>query len=447
MNNNTIELIVQTLEDRKQTIVPTNNSIFRSMDLADQNDKCVNELCGKLANIINAELILVKNKLIPFMQEIANQFQTAIDEAPSVSELTKYQIKTLSIPGLLDELSAQGLLAPKRAPLPIGRNGVLIPTPTEGIRDYFKYEKASIDLYVKQILKNYTDEDLTNIWDKYLSNIGPTNNNIPGIATRLSELYDVICLLYVALDNLRKVKPEGVSAPDDIYFQVTNVFFNEISNYISIALDNVSKFRSLDRVIDRIDDRTFTAYVDPVVYDKFIKELQKPDIILGMIATPTARETAKYLLGSIKKDAEEYLDTWSSKVKQDQQSSLGRAIEKYKLIYKLKLETIYNQYIPFDLKEHITQDLPTILNQYDELIKTIPFNEILDVNYIARLIVAKLLFPDTNFDFFSSCMLSYSKLNDNITPSDAATFASIDFILKFILSQVELVGNDQVANF
>lgn len=438
---NTIELIAQELEARKQTIVPAENSIFSALDLSN-SDQDMNAICGKLANVINAELILVKNKLVPFMQDISKLFQEAIDKSPNTSELAKYNIVTYSAPVFLDELAKARLIGTKRAPEALGNNTVIVPVPaTEELRRFFKHPTASLDAYVAPILEKYKDEDLIALWDKYLANIGPTNINISNMGRETYATSNDLCLVYVALTNLRESKPVGVSSPDKTYFDMIEVYFKEVGNFLAIALDDLKIARNIGRVIYKIED--YTAYVDEVTYDMFIEELKQPDIILGLIASPEKREIARYLLPDIKTHAGEYLDTWSRMVKMDQQASLGRTVEKYKLIYNITFEKIYKQYIPFDLKEYVREDFTKILERYNNLIGSMSFSDILDVNLVAREIVAKVLFVDTNFEFFTDCMLNYAKLNPGLTPADTATFASVDFILKYILAQVDLTtAND-----
>lgn len=424
--NNALELIAQELTNRNLFLNVYDKSIFKAMD---QNSNDTNIICKSLANKINNELILVKNKLRPFMNEIAKDIETKLNETDVESEINKYSIVTVSIPAIVEELELLGLLKKSREPLSIGTSTVSLPTPAkENIRGYFVHSNSSANISVEKILANYTDDQLLTLWDKYLSNISSTNENIKSLGFKVVDRIEEFLLLQTLLSNVIKENNE-----DTTKVEMLQLLQNEVSNFLSIAKENILTNREAGKLIMKLEGTV--AHVDNELYNKFITEGNTPEIILGYIVKGDSDLSAS-LYNNIIANKDEYLKLWNSKVQMASFSEANNNMKRYRTVYDIILTNLYKDGIPNDLLELAVDNYADAKARLDQVLATYTTEQILDYNLVARDIVGEVIFPETNFSHFARSITSFSKLNPNITPQDAATVASLDFIIDFLLQQV-----------
>ena len=164
-----------------------------------------------------------------------------------------------------------------------------------------------------------------------------------------------------------------------------------------------------------------------------------PDAILGLVTT-SDREFKDFNMGSIVEKLEEYTQAWVNHVKITSFQQIDQEIARRKALYSIILRTVYEEILPDDLKEILGNDHSAAHDELQKLIEEGSKDYILDTDAIARDIIGICMFPNTNFSHFANGITEYVKVNPSFTPSDAATFASIDFIIDYMLEQVYLGG-------
>lgn len=426
--NETLKLIVQELTNKNLFLHVKEQSLFKAID---QNASDANLICTNLATKINNELILIKNKLRPFMNELATEIEKKLNETQVESEISKYQIHASDLPSVIGELELLGTITKKsRAPLDIGTSQVSIPVPAaDKIVEYFVHPNSAVNISIANIVSKGTVEDLNKVWDKYLTSVSNTNENIKAMGFDLMEKINELLLLHTALLNL--TKEQGT---DTKTLELLNLLLNEVNNYLSIAKENVENGRKAGQLVLKLEQ--YRAIVDKVLYDQFISEGNSPEVILGFILKGDSG-LASLLYNEIVKHKQEYLDLWNSKVQLASFQDSNNNIKRYKTVYDIVLTNLFDQdQIPNDLKELVSGGYGDAKPRLDKLLSEYKPEEIVDYNLVARDIVGLVLFPSTNFQHFAQSITSYSALNPNITPQDAATTASLDFILDFLLAQV-----------
>jgi hypothetical protein len=61
---------------------------------------------------------------------------------------------------------------------------------------------------------------------------------------------------------------------------------------------------------------------------------------------------------------------------------------------------------------------------------------LMDVDFISKEVVGVILVPETNFYRFVNYMLEFSRINPSISGKDAASLASAEVIMDYLLQQV-----------
>lgn len=440
MLKDVIDILAKEITSKNLIITSKPNSVF---SLIEQAPSDLGPVAKALAEKIGAELLLVKTKLVPFMNELVESINNKLKEFSEENELSKYKIISINYPVVIDELEALNAIGPQREPRTIGVTQLGLPVPDVSvISNYFKHSAVGINSYVKTLVEQYKPEGLTNLWEKYLVSISGSNGNIASLGLDPIDKVNDYVLLIAALDTLIAEYKDSNNTP---LLGIMSALRDEIGNYLLIVKSTVTQNRSIGRVILSIKDTV--AYVDEVNYNKFIEEGKPSDVILGYI-TLGKYDPLETTLTALDRGAPGYLSAWRAKVNMATYAETVKSYSKYKILYDLVLRDLFlpKLMIPLDLQDILEVDYVKANEHLNKVLESLTNTEVLNVNYVARLIVGDVIFPNTNFSIFAKNMVEYARLNKEITPQDAATYASIEFILDFLLQQVELGdGNGIVA--
>ena len=186
------------------------SSIIETLE-AHTNEAAMNEICHNLATKINNELIFVKNKLRPLMNDIVIYINSKLEEVQTPSPTAGYNIKIFENNHLLDELYKQRIISPRRDPHMLTTMlSVPLPDSDDILLQYFTHPTTSIDMYVEPIRSKLGIDGLKAVFEKYFSNLSETNPNIANMGANTLEKVDEYILIYVAANNFLDTRPGGV---------------------------------------------------------------------------------------------------------------------------------------------------------------------------------------------------------------------------------------------
>lgn len=432
-----LNIISSSLTSKGKVIKFKPNSILEGIEAFNSPEE-LNSVVNAMANQLNNELTLIKNKLIPLMGEISTIYKKKVDTMVNDSDITKYKINVVDVPDIIKEMKSNGFLAGKRSPMPLGEKtlGLVVPDGPE-FRNYFKAKDSVLNSYVEQILSKYSDEDLAKVWEKYLSNISDNNPNITLLYRDPISNYEDIILFFMVLENIKGEKPPKSSVKDEIYYVVIPAIYNEIKNLLSIINDNMSADRSTGRLVLNISPDGFTINVDKVNYESFLEAGGTPDVIFGLAVSGDYSIENSYLT-DIKTKSEEYKNKWLAKIKLDSFSQMAITANRYRALYQIVLKQVYDAYIPQDLNEYLSKDFYTARATLETMLSNMSDNDVLNYNMVSRKIIGDIMFPNTSFNVFVKYMLGYLESSPTFTEKDGATFASFDLILDYLVNQLDI---------
>lgn len=417
------------------------NSVFASLTLPGTKERDVGYVANEISKVLNNELILIKNKIIPVSLDYVKAIQDKLSSFKPISELNKYNIVEVNIPGVISELMSNGTLQGKRMPSELPIASISIPTPSaETIRSFFKHSLNSVNVYVKEIADKYTESDLITVWERYLGNVSKSNNAIDSLGFNPLMILNDLILLYTAVANIKEERPNGVNVSDDTYKNIMAQFYFELLNYIAMAVDNYNYMGSLKRVIIDMKDQ-YTLVVHKDNYKLLLDEGYSVESLLGILVDNPSIKLEHMFIDSLKVNADKYKENWAKKAKLANVINLNNEIIRYKTVYSITLETLYNEIIPEDLKEFMAHDLASARKLVDEHLLHEKPSEVLDIQYIVNDIIGEIIFPKTNYKRFTGYMMEYKRLDTNLTPTDAASLACVDLIMDYLLQQVDIVNS------
>lgn len=432
--NDIIEIIAKELAAKNKIVTFNQGSIFESLSSSIATPEDLNAVCKAISGKLVNEVTLIKTKMIPFMVNVVAVIDSKIKKYQPDSEAAKYKIEEFDIPAIVNELKNRNEVTLKRPVREYGIAVLSIPTPTENIKELFIQEHPVLNSLGQQVVNKYSDEYLTNLWDKYLSNISKSNINLNKLPFNLLLSMDDLVLLYLLVVNLKDNKPSGVPSSDSVYKDIMNHFYLEILNYFAMALDTLETYRRLNRLVIDIKDK-YTIVVDKKVLNEVVDSSFNVEILLGMLVRGNL-SASEMLYPNIVVNADKFRAEWNNLVKLDRMSIKQKESSMFGTLYHLVLKDVYEKMIPKDLEEFAVYDLVKATEVLEYKLSILPLSDITNTNYMAREIVAHMIFPTSNFHKFTDYMIEYSKLDDSLTQTEAAGFAVIDILLDYLTGQL-----------
>lgn len=431
MKNEVIKVIAGELAGNNKVIDFTPNSIFGMLD---ENPNVIdyNELAVKIAGKIGNEVNLFKNTLLPFLKDYREVVNKLLADRKSLSDIPNYQIKEVTVPTVFEIFKDKGILIESGRQVELPISNLIIPTPkSEEIKSFFKTEMLTMENAIDELLHNVTDAKLVSLWEKYLLNVSGTNDNIASITYKTDGDMNELALLFVLVGNLRTKIPENVSVSSEVYTKVMRDFYNKLINDISIVMKRYNQFGNGNKLVLALHGKV--VYVHSGLYRKFIVD-NTAEVIMGMLVSENI--TAKnHYVNDILLNKSEYIKAWEKKIRLDTIATKLESTNSYKLVYDIGLKKLLGE-IGEDVGKYIpyTDDDNLIATRaYLAGLKT---SDLLNVDYVTMEIVGEILLPNTNFYAFTENMLEYSKLDSTLSSQEAASLATLDIIINYLMDQV-----------
>lgn len=435
---NTIKLIAEQLLSKNKIIKSKTNSIFEGIDLYHGDEDAVQEISREIAVKLGNEVDLFKNKLLPLMKEINDLVTKKLAAGEVPTDTSKYKVIEYDLPVVVSKLKLTGLVEKFREPKRLQDEVLYIPAPAK--LDIFKYlelDNPDSTNALQVIAGKYSDEQLLEFWEKYLSNISNKNNFINIALTNPVANIETILILFAITYNLAKAKPSEVDAKDDKYFGIINYFNGELANYIAMADVAFDNGRKNGKLVIGFDDDGYTIKVDEKIYQSFIDEGYSPEVLFGLACSNMKSDVAFLFYDKIKEASSVLLENWNKKVRIEQYTESINNIQRHRTVYSVLLPDIYNL-VPEDLKEILNVTEEEAMNKLIYKLNTEKESEIVDTLYMSREIVGYCLFEQTGFHRFTRYMMEIEKMNPEFNASEIANFATVQLLLEYLTDQLDI---------
>jgi len=433
MKNEVIKVIASELAGKNKVVDFTPNSVFGMLD---ENPNVIdyNELAVKIAGKIGNEVNLFKNTLLPFLKDYRDIVNKLLADRKSLSDIPNYMIKEVTIPTVFEIFKDKGILIENGKSVELPISNLIIPTPKpEEIKSFFKTDMLVMETAIEELTHNMSDTQLVTLWEKYLLNVSGSNDNIASITYRTDGTMVELALLFVLVYNLRTNMPEGVSVSADSYSKIMRDFYNKLINDISVVMKRYSQFGNANKLVLALKGKVISVHSG--LYRKFITD-NTAEVIMGMLVSENI--TAKnHYIDDILLNKAEYIKAWEKKIRLDNIASKMESATSYKLVYDIGLKKLLEE-VGTDVSKYIPYTDNDNLISTREYVANLATSKLLDVNYVTMEIVGEILLPNTNFYTFTENMLEYSKLDTTLSSKEAASLATLDIIINYLMGQVTI---------
>jgi len=439
MSKETLKAIATELDRNNKTLTTYPGSILTILNPASVIDS--NGLEGidiRIAAVLGNEISNIKDNIIPTMKELGKKVNDIVGKTKDKSLFNNVKIITAEIPEVIEEMINRGMINKDGSKInQLSNTALIIPTPEVSIiRSYLKGGGGQMDALIKSHAATITDNDLIRIWETYLNRITSDNTNYLSLGTKVhNDRFAMdLFVLAVIVKNLIHEVPTGVRATPGTYDGVV-MTLNAVIDAKIMSLVNLLKANAaIGKVIYKADGINSIVVIKES-YDKFLAEDGEPEVIYGAVLK--GLKTAS--LPTLKEKKDDFLAEWNKYVSNEMVRNKMATLETYRMAYRFALDDIMTNYLSNSLNEQIDDEVKTnYSNLLIEYMNSIPYMDIFEVNEMVEYIIGKIIFRNTNTFKFLTYMKHYSKMNNKLTAKEAATYASIDLIIDYLLTQVKV---------
>ena len=439
MLEESVKLIGQELANNGKAISFVNNSILNVIrndslgEVTSEDDEILSqEYINRLSTVVTNSVSYYKNKLLPALLEYREEVNKIVLNKLSQVVINDINIEQVSISSLVTELLDKEIIGQSSSlvELPINMLSISLP---ENPMQYVKSDSPILDKYLQDLLveKEYDENKIADLWDKYLLNVSNSNDSIANIRYNIPINIDEITILFMLVRNIKDNAPSTITTNVASYSKAMNEFYTKLRNDLTYAVEVIKKETAKNRVVFKIVDKT--VYVNKPIFNKYLKD-NDVEGILGLAVSEDSNKLLNYYLDALIAMSNKYISEW----------------EKYTRLKKLSINetSIYRNAYAFALKELYTdtddevaaklkyQELLKAESEVLEQVKVMSLVDLKDVNKTTIAILLSLLEDDNNFGMYINSIYNYNKTLDNLQPNQAASLATLDLILEYLLQQI-----------
>lgn len=427
----------QLTKEGKYLVIPAESGLRTINPVSVVEENRLNGLDIKLANILGNEITNIKENIIPLIKTFGTEVTEAINKKNQINPLDNVNIYTAELPYVFEEMISRNMI---KTDTTISRSmspaTVIIPTPSaDKIREYLIYGSGQIEKLLKEFTDSVSDKELVRIWETYLNRVSNDNPNYTTLGYKVNDgIYGLdLFIMSILIKNLVNILPEGVRTGNNNYREA----MNDLDVVLDLRIGMVAKLLDVQAKGSKLiykSNGLKEVIVIKDTYDKFLENGGCPEAIYGAILSDVKTGLDQSILN--KKDL--YIDRWDKYVSDlTIERQLG-SLNTHRIAYKLVLLGIINDHMSEDVKESIPEEimdnLDTVINDYIHNTKN---EDLFNVAFIAEDIFSNVLFRHTNTKEFLGYMKQYAIMDPNINPKVAATYASMDLVTDYLLTQIK----------
>ena len=433
-------MLSNILQSKNYELVFQTGSILENININDSNacDTDIDELGSSYGKSVVNFLNIVRNEIIPAMSTTENMLASAIADKDFDSKKT-FDIVKLGLPSLFSNLKEHGgLNVVGNGMLPVA--SVTLPIPKkEEIRNWFITDSEDINYDISDILENTSDDELIDLWEKYLYSFSGDNILLKDMNLFHYSKVKELSLLYAVVRNLTTRDPGEVSNLMGFRSSVVNIFdFVKviISKYIDL-IDVSNANTKLVHSVRLIKDIS-TIYVFEQGYNSFLENsVYGVDSIIGYAITKLASDNAimSCNVETIAGNEESFYKAYNRNIDMLKLKQNRARIEGHLLTYRVYGPTIYRDVIS---KQSSTIEEATFLEIYRILlVKTEEENDELDVELFVKNLFS-MIYPRVKRFLNITSQMDSDSIDSglSLSPNEVILYATLELITSELMDQV-----------
>ena len=433
-------VISEKLGNKNKVIRYKSNSVLNA--IMDGDNESMVKITSKIASTVKNDVTRYREKFIPVIQEYVTLINSRLGNINTNVSYDEYNVIEVAIPLYILELKTNLKLynTPDGVTIPVA--DIVIDMEDDKVYSLLKTANPITNAQIDEVIATagLTKTEVLVIVNNLLANVSGSNSYLSKLLSNALFNMSELAILRAVLLSLLETKPDSVKVPEDVYNTTVTGILHGIENAIYNAISKYDDYYKTETLVIGYSSETSTLKVHSDLYKEFIQN-NTVEVLLGLaIRAGDNLPYNKRVISDITGNTDSYLEAWKKHVALVSVKRAAGVLSDHKAAYSLAMVDLI-QHIPEDVKEYIMYDLKEVSNIIPEHISARHSDaEIRDVVFMAKDIVKELVFTKGNFRLFVDYMDSYTADNSDIEPAQAATLASLDLIVDYIIGQLELVS-------
>lgn len=373
------------------------------------------DISPRLADIIQNELLRVRDEFIPTVNSISKEIENKIAELGNINIQNKYDVRYVgksNILTLLLESELQGLES--AATVDISGVNFMFDRLEDFtlLRGYMLTGNPISDSAINAFLDTRSDSYWLDLYNSVFTYIKPNNALLLNLlVNRIGNLDNSIFLYLVSRNYSNKVPFVVTGQASEVKYsvRVLNSFLAQVVAMNASILNNYTNNKLLVMSVEN----------DVITINKELLGDLDVDTVIGAVID------GDYTLNTILENKDKLKQLFIETNELYTIAEMKRLVDKYRVIYM----------------EILDLELPKTSEDYDRLavadfIYSKTVEELAKVNKVIALVLSKTIYQDTNTEFIFNSMVRYMKMfdKDSTDFSAVAEYVALELVTKYIVN-------------
>ena len=130
---------------------------------------------------------------------------------------------------------------------------------------------------------------------------------------------------------------------------------------------------------------------------------------------------------------------WNDKVNIVRLSTIDKEVSRFKVAYSIAMSKLIENEMPEDIVSKLPMVKNEILKETDAIVNVLNHDTLRNIGKTCQILLAKLIFHNSKFEYFTGDMIEASETVPNISANDAASYASIKMVIRYLVDQLESI--------
>lgn len=407
-----------------------------------EHDVVLRESVDFIAEKLASQVAYARNDAAGIVEDLAQNVTAAIDCLQPFAEIGASVIERSIAPILINESFLEAVQESHNCPRYDVRLGLRLPQQSaQEIRSLMKTGLPALDSIISEYMAVLEDSGLELLWSQLfmelnpISGAGKAGTNLTHFIAGEHNVRNAVFVFLIARRLNERIMP-GANMSESEYMSLTSDFRNQAAARICDVMDVYANEENNGRLVQKVEGLTVT--VNRIVYRKFLEQGGSAEAILGSLLF----NESSVNLDAMLENKERYETRWRRQYMMNEQTYRNRRFQRIKelLIIEYTSQTKNSNERDFPVHERaISHEL--FVNAVHEL----TIDEMDDMVMTCLKLLGKSRFRNRNVLDILSGVAYARKKNPNVDVKEAASIAIIEYISRWVASQMVITKAGRVV--
>lgn len=398
----------------------------------------LNALTEQLGSLVTSHIFYAKNVVRPLVVKFAEALQQYKENSKGIDASTMFDVKVENLPEIMMDSSFLGTLEYYDG------KSILVPSKSinlemkseEDIRAMMLTGSSRVDNLINEWLLTLPSTFASDIWTQFFVT-GSGSFNLTQSVYQYQAARESLAVLLLSNKLFAEVAA-GRNESLGSYKSVVDEYREWAGALLSVSLKKIATSIKVKQLVLAIQNDGKKIVLNGIVYNEWLQEGGKPEIILGLATTGQFISQRS----AIDEKAKEYESAWYS------YCSYFKTIEANKVFQNFKDQLLHLFSVSYNEQDETEKEYllknPNVaqvsLDLFKAEVDSLKPNDMNDVFGLALCAIAKCRFGYTSAYQILNDINEVGKANPNIDVREAALLAAINYLSCYVANQISVVN-------